>query len=222
MTFPPQAICKLLHTVDPYDKFDHTVYVRDLQGWNSRSPAFQELITELRPHIIIEVGTWKGASAIHMASKCRELRLPTEIICVDTWLGAIEFWMDREDLTRYKSLRLNHGYPSVYYQFLANVCHCDFQDIITPFPQTSSIAAAWFEKRHITADLIYIDGSHEERDVHSDLHAYWPLLRPGGVLFGDDYEWAEVRKAVDRFAQEIDCPVSFKDDKWIFRKPTGT
>jgi NAD(P)-dependent dehydrogenase (short-subunit alcohol dehydrogenase family) len=36
-------------------------------------------------------------------------------------------------------------------------------------------------------DLIYVDGSHDYDDVAADLAAYRPLVRPGGVMFGDDY-----------------------------------
>ena len=38
-------------------------------------------------------------------------------------------------------------------------------------------------------DLIYIDGSHESADVLSDSLFSYNLLKPGGVLIFDDYEW---------------------------------
>ena len=46
------------------------------------------------------------------------------LVAVDTWLGALEFWTRTEsagavDPTR--NLLPHHGYPQVYYQFLANV-----------------------------------------------------------------------------------------------------
>jgi hypothetical protein len=50
----------------------------------------------------------------------------------------------------------------------------------------------------IRADLIYLDGSHDYEDVACDIAAYRPLLTPGGVLFGDDYDtWVDVRQAVE-------------------------
>jgi predicted O-methyltransferase YrrM len=38
-------------------------------------------------------------------------------------------------------------------------------------------------------DLVYIDGSHEAPDVLSDAVLAWPLLKPGGLMGFDDYEW---------------------------------
>jgi predicted O-methyltransferase YrrM len=39
----------------------------------------------------------------------------------------------------------------------------------------------------ITAQMIYIDGSHIEGDVIRDLDLYWDRLAPGGVMLVDDY-----------------------------------
>lgn len=208
----------LLHKVDPYAGFDWKALPVDAQGWGGESPAFRELIAAERPRLILEVGTWKGASALEMAAVCSELGLETQIVCIDTWLGALEFWTDHDDAQRYGSLALRHGYPSVYYQFLANVCHAGQQDRIVPFPQTAATAALWFRRQGITADMIYVDASHEEEDVYQDLCSYWEVVSDAGLLFGDDWSWDGVRMAVERFAAEEGRKVTFTADKWVLRK----
>ena len=161
-----------------------------VEGWHSEAPIFEKFITEHRPQHIIEVGTWLGASAIHMAKVCRELNLDTKITCVDTWLGSLE--MVGDDNLMYKN-----GYPQVYYQFLSNIVHEGLQNVITPLPATSAIAAKHLSKKGVTADLIYIDASHEYEDVLADLKAYYPLANK--VLFGDDLNWEGVKQAIDKF-----------------------
>jgi len=208
----------LIHKVNPYEDFDYSSILFDAHGWGGQSPAFHDLISKVKPGLIIEVGTWKGASALKMAEVTRDLGLNTQLVCVDTWLGALEFWTDQADPERFLSLQLRHGYPSIYYQFLANVCHQGFQDRIIPFPQTASIAALWFRQYGIKADLIYLDGSHEEEDVYQDLCNYWEILADHGILFGDDYTWDGVRLAVERFAKEEGKKISFSVDKWFLRK----
>lgn len=209
----------LIHAQSPFDNFPLQEYPEDLQGWGSQSPAFQELIQRVKPSRIIEVGTWKGGSAIHMATVARGLGLTPEIICVDTFLGAVEFWTDQNDPERYLALKCKNGYPTVYYQFVANVLHRQCQDLITPFPQTATIASLWFRRFDVKADLIYIDGSHEEDDVYADLVSYWGLVRPGGVLVGDDWGWDGVRLAATRFAKEQGLAVTQLQDKWYLDKP---
>ena len=68
------------------------------------------------------------------------------------------------------------------------------------------------------ADVIYIDGSHEEEDVYADLVGYWELVRPGGVLVGDDWNWDGVRLAATRFAREQGLAVTQLADKWYLEK----
>ncbi len=209
----------LIHAQSPYQDFPLADYPEDLQGWGSQSPAFDELLAKVKPSRIIEVGTWKGGSAIHMATVARKLGIAPEIICVDTWLGAVEFWTDHADPDRYLALKCRNGYPTVYYQFVANVIHRGCHDLITPFPQTATIAALWFRRYGVLADLIYIDGSHEEEDVYADLVSYWDLVRPGGILAGDDWGWDGVRLAATRFANEQGLKVIHLADKWFLEKP---
>lgn len=229
-------IYDILYDHDIYKDFPLVAYSFDAQGWGGHYEYFKKKIDEVKPELIIEVGTWKGKSAITMADICGadpELRGKTEITCVDTWLGATEFWEDHKDEKRYKSLELCNGYPQVYYQFLANVIITGNQGRITPFPQTSTNAARLLRKKDVQADLIYIDGSHEYEDVLADLEAYWPLLRAGGIMFGDDYceYWKGVMAAVgDMFYSPLhDLPIEHErwsneegqapSDYWCVRKP---
>lgn len=213
------SLTDLLHATNPYQDFDHTTYPNDLSGWGSDSPAFENLIAQATSlDLIIEVGTWKGGSAITMANALSKHGKNAQILCIDTWLGALEFWQNHQDPERYQSLQLKHGYPSVYYQFLANVCHAGHQKRIIPFPQTSATAALFLRTHGIQSQLIYIDGSHEEEDVYQDLLDYWPILAKGGIIFGDDYTWDGVRLAVTRFAKEQHLKITFEADKWLLTK----
>ena len=91
------SLRSLIHDTDPYDGFDPAPHDPDLQGWGSADPLFRLLFERLRPKRVAEVGTWKGASALHMASLARELAIEDcEILCIDTWLGSIEHWYFRD------------------------------------------------------------------------------------------------------------------------------
>jgi hypothetical protein len=190
----------------------------DLQGWNGKSELFTVLIEEVRPTTIFEVGTWKGQSAVKMGEAIKQLELDCTIVCIDTWLGSIEFW-DEAKHTSECNLFLKHGYPSVYYQFLSNVVHSKMQDIIIPFPTTSLIAGRFLKKQKKYADLIYIDGSHEYEDVLSDLTLYWDLLNENGIVFGDDFVWRSVRRAVEKFTKKNHLPFQVVvGNYWMIKK----
>ena len=215
----PGRIRPLLHRRDPYAGFDFQRFPDDPAGWGSDSPAFAELVAEVRPHRVVEVGTWKGGSALTIARALDAAGLDAEVVCVDTWLGALEMWTDLDDPTRHGALELAHGFPSVYYRFLANVCHAGQQHRITPFPVPSLTAAQWFALHGLQTDLIYLDASHEEEDVYQDLVAWWDILRPGGTLAGDDWAWDGVRLAASRFAADLRLHPAHRHDKWTLHKP---
>ena len=206
---------RALHDGNPYAEFDPEKFPVDISGWHANTEIMCELVEQCRPSLIIEVGSWKGASAIAMAEEVRRLGLGSCMVCVDTWLGALEFWLNHEDPTRYGSLRFGHGYPGVYYQFLANVCHRKLQDYIIPFPQTSVIAAQWFRLNRVGADLIYVDGSHTYDDVSRDLQGYWRILSPNGIMFGDDYGQPEVAEAVNTFCHANHIACHQQGEYWV-------
>jgi hypothetical protein len=189
---------------DPYDGFDPAMAAPDLQGWGSTHPIFAEVIKTLRPALICEVGTWKGASAIHMATICAALGIEAKIICIDTWLGGVESytWKDKQP-ELHRDLKMINGWPQIYYTFMANVVQAGFTKTIIPLPQTSAIGARILKEMNIFPDVIYIDASHDYPDVKQDLAAYYELVRPGGVVFGDDFiDWPGVTQAVAEFAME--------------------
>jgi hypothetical protein len=120
-------------------------------------------------------------------------------------------------------MTVRHGFPQVYWQFLANVSLSGHSDVILPFPVTSSCAAAILSHYGVVADLIYIDAGHEEDEVLIDLKRFWPLLRPGGYMIGDDYAdyWPGVVKAVLTFFAERGRRVASQQAKWVVRKPAA-
>jgi len=211
----PEDMMEAIHGTDVYEGFAFNNFPCDLHGWGGDSPAFAELIKEVRPSLVIEVGTWKGASAVSMADAAVGEGLSTKIVCVDTWLGALEFRTDQNDVERFRALECRHGYPQVYYRFLANVCHRGHQHRIVPFPMDSASAALWFMSHGVKAGLIYIDASHEEEAVYQDLVDYLQLLAPGGKIFGDDWNWAAVRASVSTFARDHGLAIAHCHDKWV-------
>jgi hypothetical protein len=204
---------------NPYEGFDTAGRQLDVTGWQFRHPWFESIITQVKPRAILEVGTWKGASALLMAGFARRMDPQAEVLCVDTWLGSHRVLWSNPEFRR--QLLLKNGFPQQYYQFMANVVLSGMQEAIFPMPMTSYAATDILSASTLRFEVIYIDAHHDEEEVYGDVRRCWPLLRPGGTMFGDDYLPNEpgVVRAVNRFAAELGLYLHTQAEKWALRKP---
>jgi predicted O-methyltransferase YrrM len=190
------TVRSIIHATDPYLNIQKESLPFVDHGWGGNDPIFAELIEQVKPKRILELGSWYGQSAITMGLSCKNLGLDTEIVCVDTWLGSAEHWL----VPPYREmLRMKDGRPEFYHQFLANVMHAGLQDFITPFPATVSVACVVLNNR-AKFDLIYVDAGHLGPEPAECLNASAPLLADGGVTFGHDIHWPDVANAVGHWS----------------------
>lgn len=190
----------------------------DLQGWHSNHPIFEKVFKEHRPKMVCEIGTWKGASVLHMHDLAKSFGLRTHFICVDTWLGSNDtLWLE-PDLRVH--LQLSNGFPNLFRQFIRNVMSKGAGNDISPFPITSTAAARVLRKLGIKFDALYIDAGHEEEEVYHDLALFYDLVVDGGAIFGDDYAegWPGVVRAVNKFARQKGVKLEAGDGKFYFVK----
>jgi predicted O-methyltransferase YrrM len=188
----------LLSRLDSNELYDSiNLLPFDPQGWFVNADPLVEICETLQPEIVIEVGSWLGASTRFIAQI-----MPKEgkLYAVDTWLGS-------DEETHKKDPRLNR----IYQIFLSNVVHAGLQEKIIPVRMTSMEAA---EALNIKADLIYIDASHKTQDVYNDIIAWSKHLNSDGVICGDDWNWKSVRIAVNKASIELKQQIISEGNFW--------
>lgn len=122
---------------------------------------------------IIEVGSWKGMSAIAMAKANPRVR----ITCVDTWMG------NTSDHTGVRAKE-----EDVFRAFLDNVKDSGVAHQINYRRGRSvELAKDWDGGK---VDLIFIDADHTYQAVKEDIAAWRPHLMSDGVMIGHDYKTA--------------------------------
>lgn len=195
--------------MNPYDGIAALGLPMRARGWeNSHSPALAEHI--MRARVVIEVGSFMGASVAWMADHNEAARF----YCVDTFLGSPE--ITPEDLD---GIGYQHGRLMLLERFLSNMVAAEIQDRVTPIIQTSTSGAKILRAQGVSADLIYIDAGHDYLECYADLVSYLPLLAKGGVMIADDYSgFLGVRGAVERFAVEAGMTCEIVNGQAVLRQ----
>ncbi|XP_051122688.1 uncharacterized protein LOC127245714 [Andrographis paniculata] len=182
------------------------------KGWGSEGAVFENLIRRVRPKTIVEVGTFLGASATHMAGLTRRLGLETQIICIDDFRG----WPGYID--QKNSLKMVNGDVLLLYQFMKNVMNANATESIVFLPFSAGTALRGLCDWGVYGDLVEVDAAHDFHSAWADINLAYRVLRPDGVLFGHDYFNDEadygVRRAVDLFARLNGFRVDIDGEHW--------
>lgn len=160
-----------------------------IDGWMGAGPRRWLKRRAKKALRIIEVGVWKGRSTAILArySKGR-------VWAVDHWQGVPhdpaqhDQWYAEADATG----------DAIYAEFRRNLRGYIKAGRVVPVRAASVDAAAQLLRAHGPVyDLIFIDADHSYEGCRADILAYRPLVKPGGILSGHDYDLPGVKQAVD-------------------------
>lgn len=159
--------------------------------WFSKNiPVWEKYLGHLKDrHGVkaIEIGCWEGRSTCWMLENILT-GIGSSMVCIDTFQGNSENYV--------------RGYEQdVKSIFLNNIEAIGAANKVILHTYHSSMAIKTLRENDF--DVIYIDGSHDEKDVLIDICNMWPLLKHGGVMIMDDYEYrmpnAIPKLAIDAF-----------------------
>lgn len=164
-----------------------------------------------------EVGVYKGDFSARILKVAR----PKKLFLVDPWRffpsNPSKCWGGNSDVDQGVMDGIYAGVVRRFQDAIASgvvqVCRA------TSLESTATIADGQL-------DWAYIDGDHRYPAVLQDLEAYWPKIRPGGVLLGDDYDLPNsffedgVTKSVAEFTRTHGIPVDLaRRHQFRLRKP---
>ena len=148
----------------------------------------------------VEIGSWKGRSAAYTCEQIINSKKKITIDCIDTWEGSIEH-KEFPNLNRLYDIFIRNMKP--------------FENYYTPIRMPSMEAVKLYENESV--DFIFIDASHEYEDVKDDINHWFPKLKRGCIISGDDYHnkyFAGVTKAVDEFFNDNNIHLYFDYQTW--------
>lgn len=157
---------------------------------NAHGPNWLEWVGHLKdkPAVGLELGVWKGQFSEWLLENI--LTDPRSVLwCVDTFEGSDEHKLagiDCTKLERETRERLER-----------------FGGKAKIFRSHSDRALRGF-LREDKFDFVYVDAAHDSMNVLRDAVLAFDLIKDGGVLVFDDYEWTSMEQEVDRPKLAID------------------
>ena len=184
---------------------DH--YYQTVPGWCDYADYYAQIVRGLPDGAaIVEVGAWQGQSTaclgVEIANSGKAIRCDV----VDWFRGSPE-----------EGESGAVGYADLRDRFDRHVA--PVRAYLRDIHQERSTEAA---RRYAQAslDFVWLDASHQAVDVLDDLEAWWPAIKPGGILAGHDADWVSVQRALLPWARlrgvELEA-VSARS--WQVRKP---
>ncbi len=162
---------------------------RDIHGWFDYEDLYRELAQRIPDGgKFAEVGCWLGRSLGAFNAFAREAGKSISLVAVDTFQGAP---VNGEQAAILEA----HG-GNVEKVFRANMAALGLNEELTVIAGDSADSASQIDVE--TLDAVFIDASHEEKDVLRDIRAWFPKIKERGVVCGHDYDKPGVAAAVWR------------------------
>ncbi len=154
----------------------------------------------IRPGAIgAEIGVERGKFAYHVLLQ----KAPARLVLIDPWLYGLSHLDGEFDPEKQRERDL------LYQQVVEDFSPFKNVEILR---MKSHDAAALFPDEYF--DYVYIDGEHSYPGVMLDLIDYYPKVKPGGLLIGDDYGWTGVAPAVQDFIKLNKEKCLFMNEFW--------
>lgn len=130
------------------------------------------------PFYMAEIGVADGQNAKYYLENVPNVRT----YLIDPWQASPDYLKSIEVLGPTEQHNQS-WFDRVLRGTLQNVVRCPFR--VHVLAMRSTVAAAWIPDGQLS--FAFIDGMHTYDAVLADCRAYWPKIRPGGVLSGHDY-----------------------------------
>ncbi len=139
-----------------------------VHSWTGHRPFAYQLVSELQPSVIVELGTHYGESYFTFCHAVADRGLDCECHAVDTWQG-------EKHAGTYSDLvyRDVQRYSEQHYKEFSHLHRMMFDEALELFSDE-------------TIDILHIDGLHTYEAVKHDFETWLPKVRKGGIILFHD------------------------------------
>lgn len=153
-----------------HPRFQYESMYTDLGGpWSGHKYFAYDLVRNLKPALIVELGTHLGCSMFSFAQAAKDARLKTKIDAVDTWQGDGHTGSyDEIILGRVKEIK-----KALYSRVKITLKQMTFDEALPDYKKGS-------------IDILHIDGFHTYKAVKHDYDTWYDKVKKDGIIMIHD------------------------------------
>ena len=170
-----------------YPYFEYSESFKDnATPWAGHKCFGYNLIKNLEPELVVELGTWKGTSFYSFCQAAKDQKLKTKLVAIDTWQGDSQSGTYGDHVfDEFKKL-LSTYYGPVQASFMRQT----FNEAVSSFADNS-------------IDILHIDGFHTYKAVSNDFNTWKGKVKENGIILFHDISVKEGDFGVYKFWEEI-------------------
>jgi predicted O-methyltransferase YrrM len=208
------------------EKYDIWVFdsYKDIPGWiNDAEFIYPQMVEQAQDgDHFVEIGTLLGQSTSYMCQLIKDSGKDIKFDSIDL------FWPIEHVIRNYK----NSGHPKEFNQYLSDLLKeydlrapdiinhplriLGVQEYVNLITCDEKYAHRLYDDNSLK--FVWIDGDHGKDIVYNDLKNFWPKIKSGGTIGGDDIAYQEVLDDVKKFSKEYDVKVKYDYNSFLITK----
>jgi len=211
------------HWKEEYNPYNIQSY-KDVPGWiNDAEFVYPEMVKQAQDgDHFVEIGTLLGQSTTHMAQLIKDSGKDIKFDAIDI------FWEIEHCVRNHES----SGHSKEFYEYLSILLNefdlrapdivkhplsvLRVQDLVNLITCDEKYAHRIYDDN--TLKFVWIDGDHGTDVVYNDLVNFWPKIKVGGTIGGDDIHYEEVLNDVKKFSTEYKVDVKYDYNSFLITK----
>lgn len=190
---------------------------KDVPGWiNDAEFIYSDMVDKAQDGFhFVEIGVLLGQSTTRMAELIKASGKKIKFDAIDLFWPIKHVIKNYEDTGHPKSFKtyveeLEEGFGLQIMDIIKHpLMKLDLLDVVNFITCDEKYAHGIYDDNSL--DFLWIDGDHGPNIVYNDLVNFWPKIKNGGVIAGDDIVYDTVSNDVLKFSKEYEVDVEYHD-----------